>query len=67
MDYSYENNFKETKMDLDIELITKEKKKKTYIEITIPLKRENLIWRNYSNELNNFKYFDHAYYTSWEK
>lgn len=27
MDYSYENNFKETKMDLDIELITKEKKK----------------------------------------
>lgn len=44
MDYSYENNFEETKIDFDIELITKKKKKKrNYIEITIPLKREQ-IW-----------------------
>ena len=28
MDYSYENNFEETKIDFDIELITKKKKKK---------------------------------------
>lgn len=46
MDYSYENNFKETKIDFDIEFITKKRKKKekiNYIEITIPLKREQ-IW-----------------------
>lgn len=48
MDYSYENNFKETKIDFDIEFITKKRKKKekiNYIEITIPLKREQ-IWCN---------------------
>lgn len=28
MDYSYENNFKETKIDFDIEFITKKRKKK---------------------------------------
>lgn len=38
MDYSYENNFKETKMDLDIELITKEKKK------TKPILKLRSLW-----------------------
>lgn len=45
MDYSYENNFKETKIGFDIELITKKKKKereRDYIEITISLKREQI-------------------------
>lgn len=44
MDYSYENNFKETKIGFDIELITKKKKERErdYIEITISLKREQI-------------------------
>lgn len=42
MDYSYENNFKETKIGFDIELITKKKRERDYIEITISLKREQI-------------------------
>lgn len=60
MDYSYENNFEETKIDFHIELITKKKKKKKKLYWNYdPFEtRANLIWRDYSNELNNFKYFD---------
>lgn len=58
MDYSYENNFEETKIDFHIELITRKKKKKLYWNYDPFETRANLIWRDYSNELNNFKYFD---------
>lgn len=71
MDYSYENNFKETKIDFDIEFITKKRKKKRknklYWNYDPFETRANLMWRDYSNELNNFKYFDPMYDNSSKK